>query len=161
MKKRECNQNRMLPEEHLGAAIFGFMTLLAGINIVSRVVVNFSFAFSEELEIYLFVVATILGASAGVYRGLHMGLTIVADAFKGRARLFFILMSAVASVILYAVLAWQGFLLAESHIRYAYVTPVMQIPQWVFSSSLCYGALLYIYRVVQDTIQKVKEVLAA
>lgn len=152
-------KKRMIFEEHVAALVMGVMVLLAFVNIISRVISGFSFAFTEELIVYLFVVATMFGAAAGVYRRAHMSLTIVADRFKGKGQIFFVLTSSICCCLVFGLLAFQGVKLVRNHIAYQYLTAVMQMPQWIFTSSLVIGSVLYVFRVVQVSIGDIKKAL--
>lgn len=150
---------KMLIEEHISAFVFAVMVLIAFVNIISRIFSGFSFAFTEELIVYLFVVITMFSAAAGVYRRVHMSLTILADRFKGKGQIFFIMTSSVASVILFGMLAWQSTLVMIKQIRYEYLTAVLQLPQWIFTVSMVLGSLFYIIRTVQVTVIDIRAAL--
>ncbi len=149
----------LLIEEHISAAIFCIMTLLGGVNIISRILADLSLAFTEELIVYLFVVATMFGAAAGAQRGLHMGLTLIVDAVPGKYKLIFYIASTASICALFGLLAFQGAQMVISQIQYGYQTPVMHLPTWWFSSSLCIGSIFFIVRTIACTIKQVKEVL--
>lgn len=143
---------KLLIEEHISAVVMATMVLLAFVNIISRVISGFSFAFTEELIVYLFLVTTMFSTAAGVYRRVHMSLTLLSDKFTGKGQRFFILTSSGASILLFAILAWQSSEMMRKQILYEYVTPVMQIPNWIFTLSMVIGSALYIFRTVQITI---------
>lgn len=147
---------KLLLEEHISAFVMGAMVLLAFINIISRIFSGFSFAFTEELIVYMFVVTTMFSAASCVYRRAHMSLTLISDMFKGWGQLFFMITSSAASCFLFGLLAWQSIKLVQREIMYDYLTAVLQIPQWLFTMSMVLGSLLYIFRVVQVFIEDYK-----
>lgn len=73
---------KLLLEEHISAFVMGAMVLLAFINIISRIFSGFSFAFTEELIVYMFVVTTMFSAASCVYRRAHMSLTLISDMLR-------------------------------------------------------------------------------
>jgi TRAP-type C4-dicarboxylate transport system permease small subunit len=151
---------KMLIEEHISALVMGVMVLLAFINIISRIFSGFSFAFTEELIVYLFVVTTMFSTAACAYRRTHMSLTLISDMFKGWGQIFFMITSSVASCILFGLLAWQSFELMQREMKYGYLTAVLQIPQWIFTLSMVLGSILYIVRVAQVFVEDYKALQA-
>ena len=66
-------------EEVACVVIFTVMTLIAFGNILSRYLFKYSFAFTEELVVSLFVWLTLLGAGAAFRYGSHLGFTLLAE----------------------------------------------------------------------------------
>src|SRR5512139_2046997 len=64
-------------EEVLCAVLFSVMTLIAFSNIVTRYVFKYSFAFTEELVVSLFVWLTLFGAGVAFRAGSHLGFTLL------------------------------------------------------------------------------------
>lgn len=150
---------KMLIEENISALTMAVIVILAFVNIISRIFSGFSFAFTEELIVYLFVVTTMFSTAAGVYRRAHMSLTLVSDQFKGKGQLFFLATSSIASIFLFGLLAWQSVKMMNSQIKYHYLTAVLQLPQWIFTLSMVLGSILYIVRTIQVTVKDWNEVL--
>lgn len=160
---KKAAKDRMLIEEHVAGFFLGVMLILAFINIISRVVSGFSFAFTEEIVVYLFVCSTFLGISSGVYRELHLSVTILPDFLESKgiwpAKLVFEIIHIIAVLLLFGVLGYYSFELCLKQIRYAYGTPILQIPTWIFTSSMVIGSAAFIVRSLIKFVQNMRDTI--
>jgi TRAP-type C4-dicarboxylate transport system permease small subunit len=60
-------------------AILTVMVAVAGLGVISRFVLHASLSWSEELDAYLFVWLTCLGAAAGIKLNAHPAVRALAD----------------------------------------------------------------------------------
>jgi TRAP-type C4-dicarboxylate transport system, small permease component len=155
--------NNLLIEEHIAGFFLGVMLLLGFINIISRCVSGFSFAFTEEVIVYLFVASTYLAISSCVYRGLHLSVTLISDIFKKRkiyvAELIFEIINLIAVYVLFSILAYLSVKLCIKQVKYDYLTPVLQMPTWIFTSTMVIGSIAYIIRATVQFVQNAKRIL--
>lgn len=159
----EPKKDKLLIEEHFAGFFLGVMLLLGFINIISRCVSGFSFAFTEEVIVYLFVASTYIGISSCVYRGLHLSVTILSDIFKKRknyaAEMVFEVINFVAAYILFAILAFLSVKLCIKQIKYDYLTPVLQMPTWIFTATMVLGSIGFMIRSTVAFLQNAKRIL--
>ena len=159
----EPKKDKLLIEEHFAGFFLGVMLLLGFINIISRCVSGFSFAFTEEVIVYLFVASTYIGISSCVYRGLHLSVTILSDIFKNRknyaAEMVFEVINLVAAYVLFAILAFLSAKLCIKQIKYDYLTPVLQMPTWIFTATMVLGSIGFMIRSTVAFLQNVKRIL--
>lgn len=155
--------DKLLIEEHIAGFFLGVMLVLGFINIISRCVSGFSFAFTEEVIVYLFVSSTFFGISSCVYRGLHLSVTLISDMFKKRkvyvAEMFFEVINLLAVYALFTILAYLSVKLCIKQIKYDYLTPVLQMPTWIFTSTMVIGSIGYIIRSTVLFIKNAKRIL--
>ena len=78
---------RMLPEEYMVAAAVMVMVLMVAAQVASRYFLHVSLSHTEEIVRYLFVWATVLGASAAARRGRHISISSDGPSRRGRLRL--------------------------------------------------------------------------
>lgn len=154
MKKK-----KLMFEEHIIAALLLVMLAIMGVNIITRTLFGLSLDFTQELVVYLFAICSIVGASAACAHGANMGLSALTDLMPKKAQAVFIVISAVLSIFLFAVIIQQGIETTMSMIHYGQKTPIMRIPSWLFEIWYPIGAGCYIFRVVIYTKDKLKEVL--
>lgn len=159
----EPKKDKLLIEEHFAGFFLGVMLLLGFINIISRCVSGFSFAFTEEVIVYLFVASTYIGISSCVYRGLHLSVTILSDIFKNRknyaAEMVFEVINLVAAYVLFAILAFLSVKLCIKQMKYDYLTPVLQMPTWIFTATMVLGSIGFMIRSTVAFLQNVKRIL--
>ncbi|MYA89461.1 MAG: TRAP transporter small permease, partial [Boseongicola sp. SB0662_bin_57] len=94
-------------EETLIAALLGLMTLLTFANVIARYVFNSNILWALELTVFAFGWLVLLGASYAVKKGMHLGVDLVINAVRPRARRALGLVS-VACCIAFAFLLLKG-----------------------------------------------------
>ena len=73
-------------EEIIGTISLAIMTTIAFINVLTRYFFRYSMAFTEELTLYLFVWAVMMGTSIAFREGSNMAVTFLYDKFSFRSR---------------------------------------------------------------------------
>ena len=150
-------KKKLLLEEHIIAALLLVMLAIMGANVVTRKLpLGISISFAEELVVYLFVCCSMIGVSAAAARGANMGLTAIVDLLPRPVKSVFLIISMCASILLFGFLFYQGVVNLEMVIEYEQRTPILRIPQWIFTSVYCIGPALYIFRVAQTTFRQIR-----
>ena len=149
--------SKMILEEYIIAAGILVMLLIAGANVIGRFISGISLSFSEELVVYIFAATSIIGASAACARGANMGLSAITDLLPQKAQIVFVILSTLGSVLLFALLFYQGLVTVQSMIEYGHKTPILRIPTWIFEIFYSIGAAMYIFRAIQLAVKKIKE----
>jgi TRAP-type C4-dicarboxylate transport system permease small subunit len=140
-------------EEILGAGLLAVMAVLAFLNVLTRYFTQYSFAFTEEIEVALLVWLTLLGAAAGFRRGMHLGFNFLAERFPASARKVFLALSALLSVIMFTLLLWFSVGQIHQELQLQITTEALGIPQWVYTLALPIGSALIIFRIVEKTLE--------
>jgi len=121
-------------EEALGAVLLALMTGIAFVNVVVRYCTTFSFAWSEELTVNLFVWVVLLGAARVFREGGHLSMTLLYKFCPRAARLCFYCLGAALGMAFFGALAFYGVLEVVDEYQ------LESIPRrWAF---LCGGTLL-------------------
>jgi TRAP-type C4-dicarboxylate transport system permease small subunit len=136
-------------EEALCAGLLLMLAIVAFVNIIVRYLSNYSFAFTEELEVSGLVYLTFFGAAAAFRRGLHIGLSFLYDRFPRRLRRFALLISAALSVFVFVVLIYFSILQINAEVKLHVLSEALVIPQWIYTAALPVGSVLIIIRVVE------------
>jgi len=145
-------------EEGTCAIMLIFMAGLAFINVVVRYLTNFSFAFTEELLVNLFVWITLLGASIATRKGSLLGVTYLFDRFPRKMQKATVAFGAVCGVTLFVLLAFHGAEMVRSEFRSGMTTYSMALPMWIFGMALPVCALVLIFRTVQKAVEDWKAI---
>ena len=154
---KKDSKKRLLLEEHIIAALLLVMLVILAVNVFARFLTGWSISFSEELVVYLFVVSSIVGASAACARGANMGLDAITNLLPKKAQAVCGVIGAVIGIILFSILLRQGVTTVQSMLKYGQKTPIMRIPTWLFEIWYVIGSGLFIFRTIQTTYAKVKE----
>lgn len=96
-----------LEEIVLGWSLLG-LALFAFLQVVLRYVFSSGFDWSEELERYVSVLLTFLGASVGVKHGAHFSVEALVQALPSRAAHFTKSTANLLAAFLFAIVAWYG-----------------------------------------------------
>jgi TRAP-type C4-dicarboxylate transport system permease small subunit len=126
-----------------------FLAVLNAMNIVSRYVLHRSIGQTFELMILLSLVMYWLGIGMAQRFGGHLGMNFVVNrlsppARKGLARVRILVMAAFLAVVV-----WSGLELAVSQYGSHAVSGAMNMPLWIFSLAMPFGALVMLLRIVR------------
>lgn len=136
-------------EEALAAGAMALLCLITMANVLVRYFTNISFAFTEEISVWLMVVMTLVGAAGAFVKGHHISINFFVDrlapAMRHRVRLFGLL----ASAVMFAALAIFGTRMAYDDFRYEVTSPALGVPQWLYTVWLPVLSLLVVVRLVQ------------
>ena len=138
-------------EEVLGAFFMGVMAFLSFMNVVTRYVLNYSTAWTEELVTYVFVWATLVGSALAYKQGANLMVAFLYNRTHGAARKFLYLLSAFAGVLFFGFLGYHGFIQVRDEFSYNTLMESMPIAMAYFSAAIPVCSLLIIWRIVQKT----------
>jgi TRAP-type C4-dicarboxylate transport system permease small subunit len=124
-----------------GMLLLGLMFIIVVLQVFCRYVLNNALSWPEELSQPLMVWAAFLGASMGLKRRMHIGMTLVIELFSPLVRGIFQL--AIEVLILIFTLAmvrygWSISVFAGSR----QLSPYLNIPYFYFYSSITAGGVL-------------------
>lgn len=136
---------------HAAAGIFlAIMTLVSFVNILGRYLFHYSFAFTEEITINLFVWMTIIGSGIAFERGAHIGMESIYNLFPRRMQKAVIIGSAFLAAGLFAIVDILLIRTIYQEITLFNATsPSLGIPVWIYYAGavLCTPAVFIgIYR---------------
>lgn len=136
-------------EEYFLATTLLLMLILTFTEVVSRYALHLSLAFAEEITINLFVWSVMVGAAAAAKHNHHIGFTLVSDLLPHFLRRWLVLLVAVISVSLLAVISYYGVLMVISQMQYGQLTPALEMPEWIMGLSIPVGSALCLLRFLQ------------
>jgi C4-dicarboxylate transporter DctQ subunit len=143
-------------EEYLCAFLIALMATLAFANVIVRYLTDQSLAFTEELIINLFVLATLLGTSMAFKRGAHLGMTFIDTVLSPKALRWVAGLVAVCGIALFVVLFYYGVDMVIQEYESEMVTYSMALPMWWFGLSVPVGSFIVVIRVVQAAVQELR-----
>lgn len=136
-------------EEAFAALILAFEVTLAFVNVVTRYYLKVPLAFMEELEIHTFVWLTMLGTAIAFRQRAHLNMVFVVQRLSERARRWVIIVTYVATVLLFAALIFLSLNTLYQEISLGTVTESLGIPRWWFTLGVPVGSILVIVRALQ------------
>jgi len=137
-----------------GACVFllGVMTVVAFVNVVTRYLVRYSLAFTEELVVSLFVWLTLLGTSIAFREGGHLGFAFLMDRSPRALQRASIWVGAGLGVVLFGLLVYFGIGQIRMEWMLGTTSEALAIPQWWYTAGIPVVGLLIVFRIVQGAI---------
>ena len=111
--------------------LFSLATILAFINVVLRYIFGLSLVWAGELTTYLFVWATMFGASYGFKIGMHISFKALIQVFPPKLTKIVSIFSLVITLFYLSMLTAWGVNLVKFDYMTGQVSIDMQIPFWI------------------------------
>lgn len=143
-------------EKFVSCACVAVMAVLVFANVVARKVFNHSLAFSDEMSTYLFVLMSFMGTAIAARRGAHLGLSVVTDRLRPRARARLLAVMYGVSALFCLLIVVFGVQMVVSQYRLGQETAAMQWPEWVYGSFVPIGALFAMLAFLQGMVNLLK-----
>ena len=148
-ERRAALDRRFRPERHVGAAA---MLALCGItmaNVLVRYFTDISFAFTEEISVALMVIMTFVASAKAFLDGNQIAVLWFVQFFSGRNQRRLALFALLASIVMFAIVAWYGGRMAWDDYQYEVTSPGIGAPQWLYTVWLPLLAVVVIVRLAQ------------
>jgi TRAP-type C4-dicarboxylate transport system permease small subunit len=140
-------------EEGLCALLLGAMTLIALVNVVTRYLVRFSLAFTEELVVSLFVWLTLVGAAVAFRQGSNLGFSFLVDRCPAAIQRLSIWLGAVLGITVFGLLVYFGVGQIQAERMLGTTSEALAIPQWWYTAGIPVFGLLVILRIIQGAVR--------
>jgi TRAP-type C4-dicarboxylate transport system permease small subunit len=145
-------------EEALCVLLLAAMTLVAFVNVVTRYLIRFSLAFTEELVVSLFVWLTLVGTSIAFRQGSHLGFSFIVDRSPRALQRVSIWLGAALSISLFALLIYFGIGQIQTERMLGATSEALAIPQWWYTLGIPVFSLIVIFRVIEGAIKADRKV---
>lgn len=119
-------------ERGLAAAAMGILALITFANVVARYFTNFSFAFTEEISVFLMVVMAFLGASAAFAQDRHIRMTFIVERIPRAAARRIEFGTLACGIALFGWLTGLSALYAYDTWRFEETSPGIGVPVWIY-----------------------------
>ena len=136
----------------LALVIIGLISLA---NVVVRYFTNASFAFTEEISVFLLVILTFAGASVAMRSNRHIRIGFLERLFP-RLRTTLILLQWLASALVLGLVLWYGNQFAFEEYQWGSESPGLGLPNWWYVIWLPLLALLILVRLTQVTLDRLR-----
>ena len=134
-------------EEAVAAAAMALICVITFANVVVRYLTNASFAFTEEISVFLLVVLTLVGAAAAFARNSNIRVDFFVLKLPRAAQRALDLAGMAMSVVLFGMVAWFGWRFFLDDWKYETTSPGLGVPQAVYSIWLTVLAVLIVARI--------------
>ena len=129
--------------------IFG-MALLSFVNVVTRYVVIYPLAFTEELTINMFVWITLLGISMAFRKNAHLAVTVFYDKAPLFWRKCFFFAANMFCIVFFLLLIRLGGIQVLDEMELGATSESLAIPTVVYTGGVPVFSALIIVRIIQS-----------
>jgi len=120
-------------EEYTAGIAIGILGVITFANVVVRYLINFSFAFTEELSVFLMVLVALVGGSSVMAKGGHLKIMFVVDRVSPERRRVVGLIANAVTAIMFLLLAIFGARMAWDEYRFEVTSPGLGVPTWIYT----------------------------
>lgn len=123
-------------EERLGVACMVVLTLITLGNVVTRYITDESFAWTEEISVFLIVVMTLAGAASIAGRDGHIRIEYFYEGGGTTRRRRLRALAAAATALLFVMLAVLFGVDLVDEIRWGETSMGLGVPRWWFTAAI-------------------------
>ena len=120
-------------EDWLTVIVMALLACITFANVLIRYFTNSSFAWTEEISIFLMIVLALVAGSAAVARNIHIRIEYFAEKGSSRRRRVLACFGAMVVFFLFVLLAVLSGRMVWDDFRYAETSPGIGVPQWWYS----------------------------
>ena len=144
-------------ERFLGAAAMAAICLITLANVVVRYTTDISFAFTEEVSVFLLVFLTFIGSAKAFLDGNQMAVTYFTDKMGWAWRRRFLLFGLAMSALMVGLMAWYGAYMTWDDYQLEVTSPGLGWQQWIYTIWLPLLSLLVLGRIVQGFVHLLRK----
>jgi TRAP-type C4-dicarboxylate transport system permease small subunit len=126
-------------------------------NVLVRYFTDISFAFTEEVSVFLLVFLTFVGSAKAFLDGNQMAVTYFVDKLGWRWKRRWLLFGLAASALMMALLAWFGARMAWDDYDMEVTSPGLGWQQWLYTVWLPLLSLLVLARIAQGFVHVLRK----
>lgn len=146
-------ERRFRVERFLGAAAMAALCAITLANVLVRYFTDISFAFTEEVSVFLMVFLTFVGSAKAFLDGNQIAVTWFADRTPPAWRHRLVLASFACSALMAGLLVWLGGRMAWDDLRYEVTSPGIGAPQWLYTVWLPLLSAVLLARLAQAFVE--------
>jgi len=120
-------------EDWLAVGVLAILALITFVNVLVRYFTDQSFAWTEEISVFLLIVLTMAGGSTAFVRNHHIRIEVVADAGTPARQRRLALASHTVVLLFFILLTVLSVRLVIDEYRYEETSPAIGVPTWWYS----------------------------
>jgi TRAP-type C4-dicarboxylate transport system permease small subunit len=144
-------------EEIVGALALAVMVTVTFINVLTRYVIIYPLAFTEEITVSMFVWIVLLGTSIAFRTNSHLAMTFIYDLMPRPLKKLSCCIANAMCVFFFALMVWLGSIQVMDEIELSVVSEALGIPTVVYSAGVPVFSVLIIVRIIQAFAKTMRE----
>ena len=144
-------------EDWLTVIVMAALALITFANVLVRYFTSSSFAWTEEISIFLMIVLALVAGSAAVARDRHIRIEFFAEGGSAARRKRLAQLGAIAVALLFGLIAVLSVRVVWDDYRFGETSPGIGVPQWWYSIWLPVISALIAARAVGLLLRRSRE----
>jgi len=144
-------------EEIVGSIVLMIMAVVTFVNVVTRYVIIYPLAFTEEVTVSLFVWLVLMGASMGFRRNSHLAMNFFYNLLPISLKKACFYISTGLCIIFFILLAWLGGVQVMDEIELGVTSDALAISAAWYSSAVPVFSVVIIIRILQASRKILRE----
>lgn len=144
-------------ERFLGAAAMALIVAITLANVLVRYFTDVSFAFTEEVSVFLLIFLTFMGSAKAFLDGNQIAVTFFIDNLPWRWKRRWLLFGLAISALMMVLLVWFGARMAWDDYDLEVTSPGLGWQQWIYTVWLPLLSLLVLVRIGQGFIHVLRK----
>ena len=140
-------------EDWLTVLAMALLALITFANVLVRYFTNSSFAWTEEISVFLMIVLALVGGSSAVVRQLHIRIEFYADGGSEQRRKRLAQLGALMVALLFALITVLSVRVVWDDYRFEETSPGIGVPQWWYTAWLPVLCALTTARALQRLVR--------
>ena len=153
----EAEPRSLRIEDWLTVLVMAALALITFANVLVRYFTNSSFAWTEEISVFLMIVLALVAGSAAVARDRHIRIEFFAESGSALRRRRLAQLGALLVAVLFALIAVLSVRVVWDDYRFEETSPGIGVPQWWYSVWLPVLSLLITWRAVGLFIRRTRQ----
>lgn len=129
----EAQPRALALEDWLTVIVMASLALITFANVLVRYFTNSSFAWTEEISVFLMIVLAMVGGSAAVARDRHIRIEYFSEGGSPARRQRLAQLGALLVALLFTVMAVLSMRVVWDDYRFEETSPGIGVPQWWYS----------------------------
>ena len=138
---------RRTPEDWIAVLAMAALCVITMANVVVRYLSDESFAWTEELSVFLLILTTMSGAAAAAVRDNHIRIEFFLERGSAAHRHRLVLFGAGISALFFLVLAVLTGRMAWDDYKYAEISMGLGVPRWWYTAWVPAFSIVIAFRV--------------
>ena len=135
-------------EDWLTVIVMALLALITFANVIVRYFTDTSFAWTEEISVFLMIALALVAGSAAVARDVHIRIEWFAEGGSARRRQALARFGALMVALLFGVIAVLSVRVVWDDFRFEETSPGIGVPQWWYSVWLPVFSALITWRAI-------------
>ncbi len=144
-------------EDWLTVSAMALLALITFANVIVRYFTDSSFAWTEEISVFLMIVLALVGGASAMARDLHIRIEFFCDSGSATRRRRLAQLGAALVALLFALIAVVSLRMVWDDYRFEETSPGIGVPQWWYSAWLPVLSALIAWRAIGLLRQRTRQ----